>query len=131
MNKRVKKYIAKALEVSLESDYKRVQIGTIIVDGKRVVATGSNTQRSHPVQAHYNSVGGRTSPSHYLHSELHALLRSGARSLRSAEMFIGRFERNGNLGNCRPCPACEAAIKAYGVKRIYYTDNDGIKELKL
>lgn len=128
MNKNVKRFIAKALEASLDSDYKRVQIGSVVTKRGRVIATACNTQKSHPVQRHYDLIGKRVAPNHYLHSEINVLLRCGEADLTGAEMFVGRFERDGRLGNCAPCQACREAIRVYGIRRVYYTDNEGIKE---
>ena len=41
------------------------------------------------------------------------------------KVVVYREFRNGKLANCRPCPACMAAIKEMGIEQIYYTTEDG------
>ena len=39
--------------------------------------------------------------------------------------------KDGSLGNCFPCPACQRRIITAGIKRIVYTDYNGIYEMKI
>jgi len=126
---RVKRYITKALEVSLSSDFHRIKIGAVIVDGNYIVSAASNTQRSHPRQAQLNKRVARVATRSCLHAEVHALVRSGRRDLSGAELYVARYDRNGRFGNCKPCAACQMAIKDAGIHTVYYTTpTEGIKQ---
>jgi deoxycytidylate deaminase len=129
---RVKRYITKALEASLMSDYHRIKIGAVIVDGNYIVASASNTRRSHPRQAQFNSRAKRLAIHSCLHAEVHALIRSGRYDLSGTELYVGRFDRTGKFGNCKPCLACQMAIKDAGINVVYYTTpTEGIKHYEV
>lgn len=125
---RTKRYITKALEASLESDFQRIKIGAVIVDGNYVVSTASNRNRSHPRQSEYNRRSLRVAPRHCLHAEIGALVRSSKYDLSGTEIYVARFDRTGQLGNCKPCPACALAIREAGISTVYYTTPEGIKK---
>lgn len=125
-SRRALRYITLALNESLNSTYERVRIGSVVVDGNFVVARGSNQNTSHPMQHKYNLKTGRLAPAHALHSEMQALVRSKSYDLTGCEIFVGRYDRNGILGNCRPCPACYQAIVDAGIRRVTYTTPRGI-----
>lgn len=119
---KVLRHITKALEVSLDSTHKRVGIGTVIARGVRIIAQAPNVDRSHPRQREWNERTNRLAPNHRLHSELNAILHAGREvCLRDATAYIGRYNRDGTLGNCRPCVSCRAALLDVGIRSIYYT----------
>lgn len=127
ISNRTKRYITKALEASLESDFQRIKIGAVIVDGNYIVSAASNKNRSHPRQASFNERSNRVAPRHCIHAEVHALVRSGSYDLSGTELYVGRFDRNGRLGDCKPCVACQLAIKDSGIRLVYYTTTKGIE----
>jgi tRNA(Arg) A34 adenosine deaminase TadA len=126
VDKRSKRFITLALRESLLSSYRRVQIGAEIVDGSYVVARAANQATSHPRQFHANNRAGRLAPAHACHAEIHALVRSKGYDLTNCEIFVARFDRNGNLAMCRPCPACQGALQDAGIKNVTYTTESGI-----
>ncbi len=59
----------------------------------------------------------------FLHAEIAALVRA-KREVHT--LIIARIlHGNGNIATSKPCPVCEAAIKAAGVKKVYYTNENG------
>ena len=46
-------------------------------------------------------------------------------SLRECVLYNVRFLRNGKIVNSRPCRRCEALIKKYELKKVFYTDDYG------
>lgn len=130
MNKRTLRYITKALEASLESDYPRIKIGAILVDGNYVVSSAANTARTHPFQFQLNRDSARDCPNHYLHAEVHALVRSKAYDLSNCEIYVARYLRDGTLGDCRPCQSCDLALRRAGIRRATYTTPSGIRTLE-
>lgn len=129
MNKRTLRYITKALEASLDSNYPRIKIGAIIVDGNYVVSSAANQARTHPFQYQLNRDSLRDCPNHYLHAEVHALVRSKAYDLSDSEIFVARYLRDGSLGDCRPCPSCTLALGRAGIRRATYTTPSGIRQM--
>lgn len=131
ITKRERRYILAALDESLRSKFGRIQIGAVLVDGNYVVSRGYNQEVSHPLQRKYNDRGKRVAPDHFLHAEIHALVRSKAYDLTDCEAFIARLDREGRLAMCRPCPACMAALQDAGIQTIIYTTPKGIIKEKL
>lgn len=114
-----------AEESSKKSEYPRINIGAALVLGNYLVATGYNQKKSHPKQAHFNSATKDFPSNHFLHAEVHTLIRSGRIDIRGSDLYVFRKNKLGNLANCRPCAACWAAIREAGISRVYYTTNDG------
>lgn len=114
-----------AEESSKKSEYPRINIGAALVLGNYLVATGYNQKKSHPRQAILNNAHKDFHSNHFLHAEVHTLIRSGRTDIRGADLYVFRKDKLGNLANCRPCVSCMAAIREAGISRVYYTTNDG------
>ena len=69
----------------------------------------------------------KVEPSSGLHAEMMCLL--GLKDMdidySKVKLYIYREDQNGNLSNCRPCPACMELIDRLGIKKIYYTTENG------
>lgn len=57
----------------------------------------------------------------HAHAEARVLRKAG----KGAILFVARCLRSGGVGMAKPCATCEAACRARGVKRAYYTTEDG------
>lgn len=128
MTRRNLRFITKALAASLESDHDKVRIGAVIVDGNYVVSRACNVRRTHTRQHRYNVQTGRKCPAPKLHAEIHALIKSRDYDLTGCTLYVGRYQLNGSLGNCKPCSSCRQAIKDSGIKKIVYTTEEGVRE---
>lgn len=121
----------KAKEVSYLSDKKRIHIGCVAVYKNQILSIGYNTNKTHPIQKKYNIYREMEydgfEPSSGLHAEMMCLL--GLKDLdidySKVKLYIYREDQNGNLANCKPCPACMELIDRMGIKKIYYTTEDG------
>ena len=132
MNKKDKRFISIAKEVSNLSDYKKVKIGAVIVLKREIISVGYNKHKSHPIMKVFNKkYRGFTTKENNLHAEMDALMKCKHLDIDGATIYIYRELKNGSLGNCFPCPACQRRIITAGIKRIVYTDYDGIYELKM
>jgi deoxycytidylate deaminase len=131
ITKRERRYVLVALDESLRSKFGRIQIGAALVDGNYVVSRGFNQEVSHPLQRKYNDRSGRVAPDHFLHAEIHALVRSKSYDLTGCEAYVARLDRRGRPAMCRPCPACLAALADAGLQTIIYTTPQGIRKEKL
>lgn len=86
--------------------------GTLIAQ-----ATNSYT-KTHPLMLHFGrKVGMENRP--FLHAEVAALLKCGTQ--KPYAISIERRTRQGTLALAKPCPICEQAIKAWGIKRVSYS----------
>lgn len=131
MNTKTLRYINKALEASLDSDYHRIRIGAVVVSGNRLLSTGRNSVKAHTAQAYYNRQAGRITCHNSRHAELDAIMRSNRASLKGATIYVGRWQLDGRLGMCRPCSSCCAAIREAGIRKVYYTTPDGVRKMEM
>lgn len=92
---------------------KKYQIRAECFDRKgRSLSVGWNSYtQTHPLQAHFARLVGRPA-SVYLHAEIAALLRS--RGKKVERLTIKSF----NGPPPYPCPICQRAIAAFGVRHI-------------
>jgi len=89
--------------------------GAVIVKGGRVLATGMNKERNHPLIVSSEHIKTHCS----VHAEIDALKKAG--NVRGATMYIGRVNRRGQERNSRPCDKCYVSIINSGIKKIVYT----------
>jgi deoxycytidylate deaminase len=98
---------------------KKHEITALAYDKRgKLLAVGRNSYvRTHPLQAKYGQRTGRPNAV-YLHAELAALVKARAPV---HKLVIVRYHRNGEPALAKPCPACELAIKEFGVKHVEHT----------
>lgn len=123
-----------ARDCSLKSDYSgggRAHIGAVVSYKGTVLAKGWNTDKTHTQQAKYNVKRYKDCGNTYLpdksHAELMALNKIKYLDIdfSKIKLFVYREHFNGKLAMSRPCPSCMAAIKNLGIKKIFYTTEDG------
>jgi len=129
--KSIIRYFRRAKEVALLSDFYRFHIGCVAVYQGKIIGTGFNTNRSHPLQKQFNSYREFDLTSkridHKLHAEIHCLIQIKDMNIdfSKVHIFIYRKLKSRDHGLARPCPACMNMIKSMGIKSIYYTTDDG------
>lgn len=106
---------------------KRYEIIATAMDKKgRILSTSKNDYlKSHPLFKSYSIRSGMSEQRIYLHAEFLACLRANAEI---HTMLVQRFHNDGSLANAEPCNTCKLVLKEFGVKRVQYTHEDGIKE---
>jgi len=110
----VKRALTIAKRTSLLSPY-RHQIGAVVMRKGKVISTGYNKKKSHPIVCAYN-------PLKTLHAELDAILSCENKELlNGATMFIFRQRRDGAPALAHPCPICMEEIKKHKIRFIFYT----------
>ena len=121
-----------AKNVSRLSDYKKTRLGAVVVDGKRILSTGYNSNKTNPTQARYNQYReiDVTFPAkvHAEVSALNSLIGKKDIDFHNLKLFVYRELKDGSIAMARPCPSCMALIKDLGIKKIYYTTPDGYVE---
>lgn len=104
-----------------QSQFKRARVGAVICKGDRILSSGYN-------QIRYTKYLQRPFPES-VHAEQAAIVKllkeQRFHDLIGATLYVCRIGRDGAIRLARPCPACNAAIKAVGIKRVIYTINDG------
>ena len=132
MTKRERAHFGAAKAVSELSDH-RIHVGAVVTMGSRIISSGCNSQsRCHGLQAKLDKeVFGCESrgPRHAEVDALLPLIRRGV-DLSNASIYVYREHKDGTLACARPCARCEKLIRSVGLKRIFYTVENGIAEEK-
>jgi deoxycytidylate deaminase len=119
--------ISKASRQAEKSTYKQ-RVGAVLVKGNRVLATGYNQLRGHRSlqSAHWDNA---------LHAEMHCILQALKRvsieDIAGSTMFVSRIKRDGSTGPALPCADCFSVLQKFRVRRIIFTNVEGISEIKL
>lgn len=131
LSKQDYQYFKKAREIAQKSDFDKTHVGCIAVYQGKIIATGHNSNKTHPIQKYYNRYRNNKLPYEYfvpkLHAEIDCLnsIKSMDINFPKVKLYIYRSRKDQEFGMSRPCPSCMAAIKKLGIKHIYYTTNDG------
>ena len=94
--------------------------------GRQISTQLNSYSRTHPLQKYFSAKVHMHEARVFLHSELATLIKSHSHKVHS--MLVQRFDSMGNPKDARPCPSCVEAMKAWGVIKVRYTTEDGIKE---
>lgn len=100
---------------------RKFDITAIIYDKRgKVLSIGKNSYfKTHPLQHHHACKVGLPDKQ-FLHAEIHAIAR--CRHLeRAHRIVVMRFDRSGEPRNAKPCPVCQSAIEAAGIKVVEHT----------
>ena len=127
LSRRHKAYFDAACAVSQLSDFPRVKIGSIAVYKHRIVSSGCNQTKTHPLQKRMNKHRFSDDTNHTLHAEIACLNQLIGRNdidFKDVSLYIGRTLADGSLGDCRPCESCMALIRELGIRHLYYTNEN-------
>lgn len=138
MNKRYFKF---AREAAMQSTYTGSHnfspaIGAVAIYKGSIVATACNTNKTSPLQAQYNVYRYRDSDTlSKAHAETVLVQRlrwkfGDSIDWSKIHIYLYREYKNGNLAPSRCCPSCMAMLRALGIKKIFYTTEDGYVEEK-
>ena len=121
-------YFNKARQIADMSDYYKEHVGCVAVYHGQVISIGCNSNKTHPMQKHYNKYREKSDmliPK--LHAEINCIsqLKHLKVNFSKVKLYIYRIRKDRPYGIARPCPSCMAAIKDLGIRDIYYTTNDG------
>lgn len=124
ISSRIRRLIALAARTAESSGYAQFRHGAVLVRGGRLLNVASNNSK-------YTSFAARFLPAHIAathHAELAALLNMPRTLTAGSDIYVVRINRSGELRNSKPCPMCQAAAKFCGVRRVFYTTDDGSVE---
>ena len=110
------------------SQRKRYKITATCYDKRgRVISTGVNLYtKSHPLYKHFAVLAGESEEKIWQHAEFSACIAAGKKEIHS--IFVERYHKDGEPANAEPCKTCKVMLKAFGVKRVVHTHEDGLKE---
>jgi deoxycytidylate deaminase len=92
-----------------------------------LLSVGENSyQKTNPLMAFHSKLVGEPEKQ-FLHAECAALLR--CKDKKPHTIVVERYSpTTGRMLLAKPCIVCESMIKSYGIKRVVYTTEDGLKE---
>lgn len=97
------------------------KIGAVLETTDRRLFFGQNQRKTHPFQARW----GRTEHHVYLHAEIDALrhaVTSGCQPGTFKAIYVSRIGKHGESRLARPCEGCMAALAAFQVNNIYWSE---------
>jgi deoxycytidylate deaminase len=103
---------------------KRRRLSAICLNKKgEVVSIGvNNYTKSHPTQYTYASKCNMPDRI-YLHAEVSAIIKAKSKDIHT--IIVTHIGVDGNLLNAKPCPICQMAIEAAGIKNVIFSTNEG------
>lgn len=105
-------------------------VATCFDKRKRVISSGANQyNKSHPLMKHFAELSGESDEKIYLHAELAALLAARGKEVDS--VLVQRFDSEGSPRLAKPCKTCQTMLKAFGVRLVRYTTEEGVQEYEV
>lgn len=86
--------------------------------GKRIAMRTNDYVCSHPLQKYFAEKVGKPEAI-YLHAEIATLIACKQKQVHT--LIIARINSKGEPVLAAPCPICQEAIKAFGVKEVIHT----------
>lgn len=115
-------YLLQAISAAKSNPTDLNRMAAIIVKRNRLLGIGWNSRKTHPLQYAFSKSHLKIS----LHAEIDAIIDAlrthEEKDLNGASIFVARVLRNGSRAIAKPCPICQRALKAYGIRGIYYTE---------
>lgn len=93
--------------------------GAVIVKSGRVVGTGYNKGRNHPLFISPEHIKPHCSQ----HAEVSAL-REAKNNADGAILYVARVNNQGQDRNSKPCRLCQEAITKSNIKKVIYTKGE-------
>lgn len=128
MTRKQMSFFKAAKAISELSDFPKAHIGCVIAEGNhRIISSGFNSTKSHPLQKQLNKERFDADYKHTLHAEVAALLPLMKEDIdfSKVEIYNHRNYKDGRLALSRPCKSCMKLIRDLGIKKINYTTIDG------
>ena len=126
LSNRRKRYLKVAKNVATNSNYGKLRHGALLVKGGSIINTAFNKDK-------FSSFGERFRDSDYgpatHHAELSCITGISRSKTKGASVFVVRVNRHGELRLSKPCSMCHDALKFAGVKKVYYSTNNGTIEM--
>lgn len=99
--------------------------GAVIFTDNKILGRGYNRKYSGEMRKHFT-----------IHAEADALGKAFHKhnidEIVGAYCLVIRLNKSGNLTNSKPCPDCQAMLREFGIKKVFYSTTGGeMMEMKL
>lgn len=116
------KFFKLAKKMALKSNHSQHRMSCILTKGNNVISIGINSTNTHPRS---------NSRFKAIHAEFDSIVGLPSDELDGCSAYIFRERRDGSLGCAKPCEHCFLLLQRSNIKRIYYSDYDGYKVIKI
>ena len=90
----------------------------------RIISKGRNSYtKTHPLQAYFAKKVGHPEQI-YLHAEIAAILKAGNTPIHTMKVYKWSAKQN-HFVLAKPCIICQEAIKAFGIKHVFFSNAVG------
>lgn len=98
------------------------RVGAVLVRQKHVFGAGFN-RPFHPY-LHRGKVK-KLHPNMGFHAEVAASYSLEFDVMKDTTLYVVRLRKDNSVGMAKPCVSCHAFLKACGIKRVVYSQDDG------
>ena len=112
--------IKKTIKELEKTNYHPFKIGACVFKSGRIISIGHNSRKRpttlYPKYQKYDTI----------HAEQDAILGTDWKKLKGCSILVLRTTHRKKLGMSYPCKNCIKLINLVGIKKIYYSDRNGI-----
>lgn len=108
--------------MALSNEASSFKLVSWIQAGKTVISATNNRRNSRMFKRVYPN--GIAFDSHAEMGAIKKALDMGI-DLKGKTLWVIRFRKDGSIGCSKPCKYCEMLIREVGIKKVYYTQEDG------
>jgi len=117
-------YFRLARNESFKSNF-RVKIGAVLVHGRKPISVGHN------IPTKCNPQIKRFDRFKTLHAEIGACIGIEKSLLKGSILYVYRERHDESVAMAKPCIMCETFLRTYGIKKVFYTIDNGFKMMRL
>jgi deoxycytidylate deaminase len=99
----------------------RVRMAAAVVHKKRIVSTGVNRMKTHPIMLNSGYRNGQ----YFVHAEADAIVRAGLKDFSEYDLYVVRILKNEEFALAKPCDGCNELVGTYNFRNVYYTTDNG------
>ncbi len=100
------------------------RLGAVLAKGSTVLNVGvNNMRRTHPLQQRYSKKPLGT------HAEVNVCCKVDSNEIKGATLYICRVLKNSKIALSKPCNCCMQILNLFGIRKVYYSANEGNFEL--
>lgn len=108
-----------AAQAAKFSEHKKYKLAAVLFINGKPVSVGFNHYRSHPLISKFSSV--KTT-----HAEIDAISNLKYNwNMKNSFLVVCRIKKDGSFGLARPCPLCESILRKKGIKKVFFTSDQG------
>jgi deoxycytidylate deaminase len=122
---KTQRYLSVAKRVAQQGACEKTSHGAVLVKGGNVINAARNKWTYSSFGKRFRERGKGIST---LHAELAVVLNLDRSITRGTDIYVVRVNKKGDFKMSKPCSMCETALKHVGIKRVYYTTDDGTIE---